>query len=531
MTELVGAVSIERQDKKNITMAALIQGVFTLISRIAGMVRDVMISHIFGANLITDAFNIAFTIPNVLRRFSGEGGFAVVFVPVYFSTLKNGQEQEAKLFYRDAFGLLLVTLCVITSLGMIFSSNLVSVFAAGFLDNPEQFELTTWMTRGLFPYVFMVSLVALFGSYLQCHRRFAAMAAAPIMLNLGMIAAMLWGGSYFSVPILVLVIGVLVGGFFQVLLMAWALQRENLWAWPSFSLSTPAMQRMLKLLGPALFGVLVYQLNIVILRQFASFLGEGQISYYYNADRLTQFATGIFGVSIATAALPELSRGIAQFGEQAFFSTLRFTLSITSFVITPCAVGLSVFAEPIISVLYMHGAFGPDDALMTAKTLMAFAPSLIPFSLSRPIIQAFYAQNNTRIPVLVGIITVFVNLILGLVLVRFEVVGLALTLSISSVVQYLLLLLLFKRKCLSDFDPQILKPFLGHFGVAIVACCIGLLVQKLGDWPHGFSVKNTLVLGLTAGAAGVTYLGMSWFCNFPEARKLVEGIRLRVFNR
>ena len=530
MTELVGVLNIERQDKKNITMAALIQGVFTLISRVAGMVRDVMISHIFGANLITDAFNVAFTIPNVLRRFSGEGGFAVVFVPVYFWTLKDGKEQAAK-FYRDAFGLLLVTLVIITLFGILFSSNLVRLFAPGFIDNPEQFELTVLMTKGLFPYVFMVSLVALFGSYLQCYRRFAAMAAAPIMLNLGMIASMLWAGAYFSVPILVLVIGVLIGGFFQVLLMIWALKRENLWAWPNFSLSTPAMKRMIKLLGPALFGVLVYQLNIIILRQFASFLGEGQISYYYNADRLTQFATGIFGVSIATAALPELSRGIAQFGENAFFSTLRFTLSITSFVITPCALGLSVFALPIISVLYVHGAFGPDDALMTAKTLMAFAPSLIPFSLSRPIIQAFYAQNNTRIPVLVGIITVIINLILGLFLVRYEVVGLALTLSISSCVQYFLLLILFRRRCLSKFEPQILKPFLGHVAVALAACCVGLLLQQLGDWELGFRIKNTLILGLTAAASGLTYLGLSWFCNFPEAKKLVEGLKLRLFNR
>jgi len=526
MTELVGALNIERQDKKNITMAALIQGVFTLISRIAGMVRDVMISHIFGANLITDAFNIAFTIPNVLRRFSGEGGFAVVFVPVYFSTLKNGQEQEAKQFYRDAFGLLLITLIIITGLGMLFSSSLVGMFAAGFSNNPEQFELTTLMTRGLFPYVFMVSLVALFGSYLQCYRRFAAMAAAPIMLNMGMIISMLFGGAYFSVPILVLVVGVLVGGFLQILLMAWALKRENLWAWPSFKLNTPAMRRMLKLLGPALFGVLVYQLNIVILRQLASFLGEGQISYYYNADRLTQFATGIFGVSIATAALPELSRGIAQFGENAFFNTLRFTLSITSFVITPCAVGLSVFAKPIISVLYVHGAFGLDDALMTAKTLMAFAPSLI-----RPIIQAFYAQNNTRMPVVVGVVTVLVNLALGLFLVRYEVVGLALTLSISSCVQYFLLLILFRRTCASQFEPRLLKSFLGHLIVALGACCVGLVFQQLGDWELGFSIKNTLVLGFTAGAAGLTYLSLSWFCNFPEARKLVEGLKLRLFNR
>ena len=528
MSEITGALSVERQDKKNITMAALIQGVFTLISRIAGMVRDVFMTHFFGASWLTDAFNMAFTIPNVLRRFSGEGGFAVVFVPVYFSTLKEHDEHEAKKFYRDAFGLLLIMLLVITSLGIIFSKDLVELFAAGFVSNPDKFDLTNIMTKGLFPYVFMVSIVALFGSYLQCHRRFAAMAAAPIMLNLGMIASMLWLRSYFDISIMSLVIGVFVGGILQVTMMAWALKQAHLWAWPRFRINTPAMKHMLKLLGPALFGVLVYQLNIVVLRQLASFLGEGQITYYYNADRLTQFATGIFGVSIATAALPELSRGIAQFGETAFFNTLRFTLSITSFVITPCAIGLSIFAKPIITVLYVHGVFTNFDALMTAKTLMAFAPSLIPFSFSRPIIQAFYARNNTRIPVIVGIFTLLVNLGLGLLLLRFQIVGLALTLSISSAFQYFVLLWLFKNNCQSKFSPMILKPFLGHVAVALAACSVGLVIQQLGDWDVGFSIKNTLVLGFMAAMSGCAYLSLAWLFNFSEAKKLVDGIRTRL---
>jgi putative peptidoglycan lipid II flippase len=531
MSEIASVLSVERQDKRNITIAAFIQGIFTLISRVAGMIRDVMVSHFFGATIITDAFNMAFTIPNVLRRFSGEGGFAVVFVPVFFATQKNNNQHDAKIFYRDAFGLLLITLSVITTLGILFSSSLVGLFAAGFINNPEQFELTNSMTKWLFPYVFLVSLVALFGSYLQCYRRFAAMAAAPIMFNFGMIAAMLWTQHYFTLPILSLVLGVLIGGLLQVLMMVWALKQADLWAWPRFNFKTSAMTRMLKLLGPALFGVLVYQLNIVVLRQFASFLSEGQITYYYNADRLTQFATGIFGVSIATAALPELSRGIAQFGEQAFFNTLRFTLSITSFVITPCALGLSIFAFPIVSVLYFHGIYSAEDVAMTAKTLMAFAPSLIPFSLSRPLIQSFYAQNNTKTPVLIGIVTLFINLIFGFILVRFNVVGLALTLSISSCFQYALLLIFFKRVCISKFKTYLFKPFIFHVGITIMACIAGLIVQLLGDWELGFTIKNALILGLTAAVAGFTYLGLSWYFNIPEAKKLVEAVYLRFFNR
>ncbi len=514
-------------DKKHITIATLIQAAFTLLSRIAGMIRDVMVSHYFGASLVSDAFNIAFTIPNVLRRFFGEGGFGVAFVPVYIATKEKYDDDMARAFFRDAFGFLLISLGVVTCLGMIFSLPLVHVFAYGFSNNPEQMALTDSMTKGLFPYVFMVSLVALFGAYLQSYRHFAAMSASPIFLNLAMIGSMFLLIGHFNPPVMVLVYGVLVGGLAQVILMFAALKRAKLWAWPTFSLNTEPMQRLLKLLGPALFGVFVYQLNIVVLRQLASFLGEGQITYYYNADRLTQFATGVFGVSIASAALPELSKGLNKFGESAFFDTLRFTMVLTSFVITPAAIGLMVFSYPIVSVLYVHGAFNQTDALMTAHTLMAFSPSLIAYSLSRPLIQAFYAQSDTRTPVIVGVLSLVLNLALGLVLVRFEVVGLALCLSISSFVQYGMLFWLFRRRH-TNFKANITRPLLAHIGVASIACAIGLWPSKLADWSYGFSIRNFCLLSLVALIAGISYLGFAYYFKLEEAQKLLSVVRSKL---
>jgi putative peptidoglycan lipid II flippase len=287
------------------------------------------------------------------------------------------------------------------------------------------------------------------------------------------------------------------------------------------------MKRLLKLLGPALFGVFVYQLNIVVLRQLASFLGEGQITYYYNADRLTQFAIGVFAVSIATAALPELSRMKAKHGNDAFYNTLRFTLTITSFIMTPCAFGLMVFAYPIVAVIWSHGAFSSSDAAITAQTLVAFAPSIIAFGWSRPLIQAFYSLGDTKIPVFVGIISVLVNLGLGLLLLRFDVMGLSMTLSISSFVQFFVLLILFKRRC-ESFTAQLLKPFLAHAGIALIACAVGLIIARFGDWPVGFSIANAVILAMLAGSVAVLYFLFAYLFKLEEARKFFDGIWSRL---
>lgn len=521
--------SIMKSDKTSITIGALIQVFFTLISRVFGMVRDVMVSHIFGAGAITDAFIAAFTIPNVLRQFFGEGAFSVAFVPIYVGLREKEGEHEAKNFFRHAFGLLVVSLVLVTAFGMLFSKSLILLFAYGFSENPGQLALANSMTRWLFPYVFMVSLVALFGAYLACFKRFAAMACAPVLLNLTMIIFMVWGIDAFDPPVMTLVASVFVGGILQVVLMAFVLVKHNLWALPALSFSTKPMKQFMRMLGPALFGVFVYQLNIIVLRQLASFLGEGQITYYYNADRLAQFATGVFAVSIATAALPELSRGMARFGQEAFFDTLRFTLTISSFILTPCACGLLAFAYPVIAVIFVHGgAFSAHDALITAQTLMAFSPSLIAFGWSRPLIQAFYAQGDTKTPVKVGVVTVIANLVIGWAMMRYEVIGLALTLSLSSFLQFFILIWLFKKK-MPCFHVGLWRPFLSHLAVSCLACVVGMFIGQWGQWQLGFTLVNAVILCLLSGCAALSYFCFAYLFKVDEARKFIDNISARIF--
>lgn len=502
---------------KSITYATLIQAFFTSLSRVFGMINNVIMLHIFGASFVTDAFWMAYTIPNVLRRFFAEGSLSMAFVPVYLQTKEENQE-KAKNFFRDTFGFLLFTLFIVTVICIFSSSVLVKLFAYGFSYNHYQFSLTNTMTKWLFPYVFMISVVALFGAYLQCHKKFAAMSAAPIFLNISMILSMIFLSHLFMPSIYALVAGVLIGGVLQVILMILALSRNSLLVMPSFNFKTQAMKKLLKLLGPALFGVFVYQLNIIVLRQLASFLGEGQITYYSNADRLTQLVSGVFGASIAAASLPQLSLDATKSGIKELFSTLNFSLRLNSFIITPCAIGLLVFAKPIVAIVYFHGAFNSKDAYFTSMALMGFAPSLIAFGFSRAIMQAYYALNDTKTPVVIGFFTVFINLIFGVILFNYAVVGLAVTLSISSFLQYYLLKYFLKKKLASQEEIGINKIFFLHLLISFASCILGLLIQTLGDFSQGFSVYNAIVLMIMAFVCGSCYFGICYYCGFQETK-------------
>ena len=426
--------------------------------------------------------------------------------------------KKAKEFFADTFGFLLLTLFICTVIGIFSSSWLVKLFAYGFSDKFYQFSITNTMTKWLFPYVFMISIVALFGAYLQCHKKFAAMSAAPIFLNISMILSMIFLSSFFIPSIYALVVGVLVGGVFQLLLMTIALNKSSLLSMPTFNFKTQAMKKLLKLLGPALFGVFVYQLNIIVLRQLASFLGEGQITYYSNADRLTQLVSGVFGASIAAASLPQLSIDAAKSGAKQLFSTLTFSLRLNSFIITPCAIGLLVFAKPIVSIVYFHGAFNSKDAYFTSMALMGFAPSLIAFGFSRAIMQAYYALNDTKTPVIIGFFSVFINFILGIILLNYAVVGLAITLSVSSFFQYYLLKYFLIKKLNSQEEIAINKTFYLHLLISFISCLCGLLIQILTDFSVGFSIYNACVLLLMALSCGSCYFGICYYCGFKETK-------------
>lgn len=490
---LDGVIQSEQRysaEKGRIAKSAAVVAFYTGISRIAGLVRDVVVTHVFGVSSITDAFFVAFTIPNMLRRFVAEGGLTVAFIPVYLEVQEKEGADKAKALLSTTIGVLLLFLIVLCVVGIIGAKALVYMFASGFAHSPEKIAMTAELTRWLFPYVFFISLVALSMAVLNAHRHFSTPAASPIFLNLAMIGCAATTTGWFEEPIFALAVGVVLGGILQLALQIPALARHDLLVMPFRFKNWPAFLKLLRLMVPAVFGMAVYQVNLIVLRQLGSYMPDGQMSYYYNADRLMQFALGVFAISIATAVLPSLSRQTAKGDSSALVHTWAYSTNLTNFITVPAALGLCAVAIPLVSVLYLHGRFEYEDVLMTAYTTIAFAPSLVAIAMSRTTIQVYYALEDFRTPVCIGLFAVALNLGIGIILQKYEVVGLAATLSISSWAQTIILMaLLYKR--LPTLDMQgVLTGIAWHCFLGLVAVSASVLVVSFGDWHDGPSLVN-----------------------------------------
>jgi putative peptidoglycan lipid II flippase len=508
---------------------------FTMISRVAGLVRDTVIFHIFGATRITDAFFIAFTIPNIMRRFVAEGALTISFIPIYSEVRQKEGPERARAFLATTLGALLIVLLLLVALGIVFAPAFVFALASGFSDEPETFALTVELTRWLFPYVAFVSLVGLSMGVLNAHRHFAAPAAAPIFLNISMVLAALLIAPHLEEPIFALVGGVLLGGAIQLVLQLPPLWGRRLVVRPRISFADPAMRELGRLLLPQLFGAAVYQINIVVLRQLASLLPEGHISYYYNADRLMQLALGVFAIAIATAALPTMSDQAARKDHRGLLESWRFSLTLTNFITVPAALGLFAVAMPIVSTLYLHGRFDWSDVQLTAHTAMAFAPGLIGIAATRTTVQVFFALKDTRTPVVVGAATMAINLGLGLALLRYQVVGLAASFSIASLIQAALLIAWLRLRVGALAEEKIamgMGRILLAGGIqaafALVACGAAFFVAGQGDWQAGPTAINIALLAASLLSAVAIYAGLSLATKRPEATMVMQTFARRL---
>jgi putative peptidoglycan lipid II flippase len=505
-------------------------GSLTLASRVMGLVRDLVISHVFGATRVTDVFFMAFTIPNVLRRLVAEGGVTVAFIPVYTSVREGDGDEAARRFLKATFGLALVAVAGLTVLGIAGAPALVYIFASGFADEPSVFALCVALTRWLFPYVYLISLVGLAMGALNAHGHFAAPAAAPVLLNISIVACAIVLVDVFEARIYTLVAGVLLGGALQLVAQAPALRKHGLLVMPSLDWGQPAVRRLLKVLAPALFGLGVYQVNIIVLRQLASWLPEGHMTYYYNADRLTQFAFGVFGVAIATAALPTLSEFAARGDREGLLSTWRHSVRLTNFVVIPAAGGLAAIALPIVAVLYRHGAFTWEDCLHTASAAVAFAPWLVSTAAVRSTTQTFYALEDMKTPVYVSALTVALTLGLGIALLSWQVTGLCVALSAASWVQLVVMTWLLRRRLGTVGLGDLLRSAAIQSAMAAVACGAAWGVARLGRWEEGVTAWNGLVLAGSIGVAMALYGGAALVLGVEEAQA-VRGKLMRRFKR
>jgi putative peptidoglycan lipid II flippase len=500
---------------------------FTLLSRLLGAVRDLTLSHLFGASGMLDAFIQAFTIPNMFRRLTAEGSMNLALVPVYTEARERSGVERARHFAAQGLGLVLTATVLLTALGMCFTPQLVWLFAAGFEARPEQFALTVELTRWMFPYLVLVSCVAWAMAVLNAEGRFASAAAAPILLNLGILGGALLLAPGLEEPMLGVAGGVLLGGAAQVLLQWPSLRGCGLLLRPrSFWTregSAPEIRQLLGLLGPSLFGVAAYQLNLIVLRNLASFLPEGQVTHYYNASRLTELTLGVFAFAITTASFPEFSRHVAQQQWKRALGTLRFSTHSTLMIVLPAAAGLVVAAEPITAMLYLHGAYRWDDVQQTAAALQAFALSLPMVALIRLQTSAFYALKDSKTPVRVAFLSIVVTGGLGYWWSQsLQVTGLALGLSAGTTFQWLVLQAVLRRRLPGTAD---LWTPLRHLGASVVmGGCVWMLAQR--DWSSGpTSLANWGMFLLLLFTGGGLYAASLLVLQDPYALRLIRRLR------
>ncbi len=387
-------------EKRRVTRATGVIGSATFFSRIFGYIRDMVLASFLGAAMVSDAFFLAFTIPNLLRRLFAEGSLTIAFVPVFTDQLENKGREEAFAMARSAMRMLSVILLAVVLAGVLFSPVIVRLIGWGWaVDQPDKFALTVNLTRIMFPYVFFICLVALCMGILNALGHFAAPALAPVLLNLAMIGALV-GVSLLSADSLlrvrVLAWGVLAGGLMQLLLQVPFLIKAGLRFWEKASLYHPALKKVALLMLPAVFGAAVYQVNILVGRMLATMLPEGSVTYLYYADRLVQFPLGVFAISGAMAVLPSMSRQAAAKDYEAVVDTFGYSLKLIFFISLPAMTGLIVLREPVVALLFQHGRFGGEAVRMTAYALLLYAVGLWAVSGVRIVVSVFYALSDTK---------------------------------------------------------------------------------------------------------------------------------------
>ncbi|MBA3660791.1 MAG: murein biosynthesis integral membrane protein MurJ [Gammaproteobacteria bacterium] len=420
---------------KNLVKSTSVVVGMTSISRVFGFIRDMVTAAAFGAGASFDAFSIAFKIPNFMRRLFAEGSFSQAFVPVLAQYQRTQSKDEAQRFIDAIAGTLGIVLLIVTVAGMLFSPMIIRVFAPGFAIDGDRFDLAVTMLRITFPYLFFISLTAFSGAILNTYNRFWVAAFTPVFLNLCMISAALWFAPHLKIPITGLAWGVFLAGIVQFLFQLPFLKILKLLPRPYINFKDPGVRRVLKLMLPALFGVSVGQINLLVDSLFASLLAVGSISWLYYSDRLMEFPLGVFGVAISTVILPNLSRHQAMQSEESYALTIDWALRAVLLIGIPATMVLFVAGGPMLATLFQYGKFSPHDVLMAKQSLMAFAIGITPFMLVKILAAGFYAKQDMKTPVRIGVIAMVANIVLNLIfIIPLAHAGIALATSCAAII-------------------------------------------------------------------------------------------------
>lgn len=495
----------------------------TLLSRMLGFIRDALVARIFGAGMASDAFVVAFKLPNLLRRIFAEGAFSQAFVPILAEYKSQRGEEATKVFVAAVSGLLTLVLALVTFVGMITAPWIIMVTAPGFVDETDKFLLTVSLLRMTFPYILLISLASLVGAILNTWNRFSVPAFTPTLLNISMIGFALLAAPYINPPIMALAWAVMVGGVLQLGYQLPHLKKIGMLVMPRLHLKDAGVLRVIRQMGPAILGVSVSQFSLIINTIFASFLDSGSVSWMYYADRLMEFPAGVLGVALGTILLPSLTKCFVTGNHDEYQCLMDWGLRLCFLLALPSTVAMSILAQPLTVALFQYGKFSAFDAAMTQRALVAYSVGLLGLIVVKVLASGFYARQDIKTPVKIAIVCLIITQLLNLVLIGpLKHAGLAL--SIGLVASLNALLLYWQLRKLNIFQPQ---PGWGYFllrlfiAVFMMAAVLLGLYHLMPTWNEGNMTQRLLQLVTVCVAGGSTYFIML----------TVMGFRLRDFVR
>lgn len=486
-------------------------GGMTMVSRVLGFIRDILVAAVLGAGMAADAFFVAFKLPNLFRRLFAEGAFASAFVPLYAGTLETDGKDEARKFSSQSLSLLFWVLLGFVVVVEICMPWIMLVLAPGFADNPAQFELAVFLSRVTFPYLLFISLVALLGGLLNSHGRFAAAAAVPILLNVCLITAVLVFVPLTPTAAHALAYGVAAAGLLQFIWLWYFAVKAGIapnLAWPKL---TDKVRTLLKRIVPVAIGAGIYQVNLVVDTIIASLLPVGSISFLFYADRVNQLPLGVVGVAVGTALLPLLTRQLKSGDMEAAHHSQNRAVEFALFLTLPAAMAFLVIAEPVIVTLFQRGAFGIEEAQATAQALTIYALGLPAYVLVKALSPGFFAREDTATPVKIAVVAMVVNIVLNLLLMGPLLhVGIAVATAASAWTNAVLLGVILYRRGHFRIDDR-LKSRLPRSLAATIVMGLALwgLLEFVGAMIAGGEVERALGLGVLVATGLITYFVMA----------------------
>lgn len=487
----------------------------TMMSRVLGFIRDAIIARVFGAGMYTDAFFIAFKLPNLLRRIFAEGAFSQAFVPILAEYKSQKGDAATRTFIAYISGLLTLVLAVITLIGILAAPYIIWISAPGFASDQDKFALTTALLRVTFPYILLISLASLTGAILNTWNRFSVPTFAPTLLNISMIGFALFATPYFDPPVMALAWAVIVGGILQLVYQLPSLKKIGMLVLPRLNLRDSGVWRVMKLMGPAIFGVSVAQISLIINTIFASFLVSGSVSWMYYADRLMELPSGVLGVALGTILLPSLARSFSKGDTKEYSLLMDWGLRLCFMLALPCAVALGVLSKPLITALFQYGEFTAYDSVKTQSALIAYSIGLMGLIVIKVLAPGFYSRQNIKTPVKIALFTLMLTQLMNAVFIGpLQHAGLALSIGLAACVNAALLFWQLRKQ-------QIFQPQAGWLiflvkiviSVSLMATVLIVTLNYMPDWEQGNMAMRicrlllVVVIGVVAYFTSLAALG------------------------